>query len=867
MTMTKSLFSLVSFVGAAWLVAACSPSPETGTADGLPSVPAGDVALWPALVSSVPLDQDIEAKIDALLERMTIEEKVGQILQPEIGHVTPDDVRNYHLGSVLNGGGSTPHNNKYASIQDWVAMADGFYNASVDTSDGRVAIPIMWGTDAVHGLGNVIGATLFPHNIGLGATGNPDLLEAIGWATAREIAVTGLDWNFSPTVAVARDQRWGRTYEAYSEDPEMVRAFAGRMVEGLQGKGGSEGFLDEYRVVATAKHFIGDGGTELGIDRGDTNVSEEELRDIHGPGYFSSIEAGVQVIMASFTTWNGERLHGHEYLLTNVLKEQMGFDGPVLGDWSGHGFIPGCTALDCPQAINAGLDIYMVPEPNWKELFYNLVAQVEDGSVPKARLDDAVRRFLRVKFRAGLFERGAPSTRALAGREDVLGAEEHREIARQAVRESLVMLKNRDNLLPLKRDITVLVAGDGAHDIGKQSGGWTISWQGTGNANEDFPGATSIYEGISAVVDAAGGTAILSEDGSFSDKPDVAIVVFGEDPYAEMQGDITHLSYSDVDDSDLQLLRGLREQGVPVVSLFITGRPLWVNPEINASDAFVVAWLPGTEGQGIADVLFRDAEGEVNHDMVGRLTFTWPRIPEQVPLNRGDQPYEPLFPYGYGLSYADEDTLDDNLFEEGLTVAAVEERLVVFQRRPLSPFALEVLGRINDREVVTSNVVSVSTVTISAVDRREQHDARQVVWSGEGQGLVALFSSQRLNLLEYLSSDSVLTFDVKVDAAPSDTTWLRLGCGSYCAADIDFTEHLAKLAGEGWQTVSVALDCFPDSGENLGVISSPEAYFAHVVQPFALVTEGSLDLTFSDVVIQKGASDDSLACPGGEAGS
>ena len=824
--------------------------PETAAAKS----EASSASLWPSLTSAVKKDPAVEARIDELLAQMTVEQKVGQMIQPEIKQVTPEDVTEYHLGSVLNGGGTTPGNNKYASVQDWVDLADSYYYASMKQTEGHLPIPIMWGTDAVHGLGNVIGATLFPHNIGLGAAHNPELIKKIGEVTAREIAVTGLDWDFSPTVAVSRDERWGRAYESYSEDPEIVAAYAGKMVEGLQGKAGSDNFLTDAHVIATAKHFIGDGGTRDGVDRGETIATEEQLRDIHGAGYFSAIEAGVQVIMASFSEWDGQRMHGHEYLLTDVLKGQMGFDGLVVGDWSGHGFVRGCTPLDCPESINAGLDIFMVPEPEWKTLFHNTVAQVKSGEISMERVDDAVRRILRVKLRAGLFDKGAPSTRALAGKEEILGSPEHRAVARQAVRESLVMLKNKNNLLPLSPDMNVLVAGDGADNIGKQTGGWSISWQGTGNSNDDFPGATSIFDGIEDAVSAAGGSAILSEDGSFDSKPDVAIVVFGEGPYAEMQGDRRNLMYKPYDSSDLELLKALQEQDIPVVSVFIAGRPLWINRELNASDAFVVAWLPGTEGQGVADVLFTTPEGEIGYDMTGRLSFSWPKRSDQVPLNRGDENYDPLFPYGYGLSYSDKDTLGDNLSEQGLAVAETRDLMEIFNLRPLDPWHLEIEGNKNDRIAVTGSEASTSTIAISSVDRNVQHDARRVVWNGEGMGQVAMATDQRQDFTAYLNSDSALVFDIKVNSPPSETVYLRLGCGSWCASDIDFTSQLREAAGKEWQTVVVDLACFPAAGANFGLPMTAQEFFRTVQEPFNLSTNGTLDIIFSTIHIEKGAA-------------
>jgi beta-glucosidase len=598
-------------------------------------------------------DNDIEAKVAALLTRMTLEQKVGQMVQPDIRSVTPDDVRKHRLGSVLNGGGAFPGENKQASIADWVALADRFYDASMDTAGGALAIPIIWGTDAVHGHNNVIGATLFPHNIGLGAANDPDLMERIGAATAREVAATGLDWTFAPTIAVVRDDRWGRTYESYSEDPEIVRAYADRIVRGLQGARGSREFLDSSHVLATAKHFIGDGGTADGVDRGDTAVSEADLLRIHGAGYVAAIAAGVQTVMVSYNSWNGLKVHGHRHLITDVLKEQMGFDGIVVSDWDGVDEVQGCSKDKCAQAINAGIDMVMVPT-DWRNFLTNTLDQVRTEKIPMARIDDAVTRILRVKYRAGLFERGRPSSRPLANKRELMGAPEHRELARQAVRKSLVLLKNERSLLPLRRKSHVLVVGDGADNVAKQSGGWTLTWQGTENTRADFPGATSILQGIARTVEAAGGK-VSSGVGLKPDlqraRPDVAIAVFGEDPYAEWFGDLRSIDYRGAGGAELALLQQLRQASVPTACVFLTGRPLWIEPELAACNAFVVAWLPGSEGSGVADVLFRKANGKVNYDFVGKLSFSWPRTASQTALNRNDPGYDPLFPYGFGLRY------------------------------------------------------------------------------------------------------------------------------------------------------------------------------------------------------------------------
>jgi beta-glucosidase len=611
---------------------------------------------WPSLNSEV--NQDVESTVATILSSMTTAEKVGQMVQAEIAYVTPNQAREWNLGSVLNGGGSWP-NGQYSTVADWVALADSFYTASKDKSDGGAGIPLIWGTDAVHGHNNVIGATIFPHNIGLGATNNPQLMREIGEITALEVAATGIDWVFAPTLAVVRNDTWGRTYEGYSEDPEIVRAYAGEIVKGLQGEG--DNLFGPANVIATAKHFVGDGGTENGIDQGNTVVSEDVLRNVHSQGYFSALEAGAQTVMASYNSWNGSKLHGSQYLLTDVLKQQMGFDGFVIGDWNGHGQVPGCSDDQCAEAIMAGVDMIMVPIA-WQPLIQNTIAQIENGTIPMSRIDDAVSRILRVKMRAGYGDKVKPSERLHANNNSLIGAPAHRAVARQAVRESLVLLKNSDNILPLDRNLDVLVAGNAANDIGKQSGGWSVSWQGLTNNNNSFPGGTSIYQGIQSVVNSAGGNTRLSASGSYSgSKPDVAIVVFGEPPYAEGAGDLSNIEYQAGNKSDLALLESLKAQNIPVISIFITGRPLWVNKELNASNAFVAAWLPGSEGGGIADVIFKAANGEINHDFTGKLSFSWPKTTNQLILNRGDENYDPLFAYGFGLGYQETDTLGDNL--------------------------------------------------------------------------------------------------------------------------------------------------------------------------------------------------------------
>jgi beta-glucosidase len=604
---------------------------------------------WPQLAPALAPDADLETRIGALLERMTPAQKAAQLVQADIGSIAPDDLRHYSLGSVLNGGNSSPRDDKLAPPSEWLALADRFYDASCGTPDDP-RVPVLWGTDAVHGHNNIPGATIFPHNIGLGAARDPALIRRIGEITALEVRVTGLDWAFSPTVAVARDARWGRTYESYAEDPDLVRQYAAALVQGLQGTPGTPTFLDAAHVLATPKHFLGDGGTG-GKDQGNNLASERELRDVDSAGYQAALAAGAQIVMASYSSWHGRKMHGNEALLTEVLKGRMGFDGFVIGDWNGHAQLPGCTAISCAPAVNAGLDMLMAPD-GWKELQDNLAAQVASGKIPAGRLEDAVRRILRVKLRAHLLTEGRPSLRPYAGHYELLGSGEHRAVARQAVRESLVLLKNRNHLLPLAPRQRVLVAGDGADSLAKQSGGWTINWQGS-EPNQDFPHGETIYAGIAQQVKAAGGSAELSLAGEFHTRPDVAIVVFGENPYAEFAGDVPTLEYSPADKRDLALLRRLRALDVAVVAVFLSGRPLWVNAEINVADSFVAAWLPGPEGGGIADVLLRKPDGAVRYDFRGRLPFSWPATPRPPALD-GRPGEAPLFSYGYGLNYEDD---------------------------------------------------------------------------------------------------------------------------------------------------------------------------------------------------------------------
>ncbi len=623
---------------------------------------AADLAHWPRQSSPFPIDSGEEARLDGIIAGMSLSDKVGQVIMGEIQYTSPKDVKRYRLGAVLNGGGSFPDKERHASAADWLTLADAYYQASVDRDDGRPVIPVIWGTDAVHGHNNVFGATLFPHNIGLGATADSELLRLIGAATAREVAATGIYWNFAPTIAVPRNDRWGRTYEGYSEHPELVAELGAALIEGMQGAVGRD-FMAPGKVLATAKHFLGDGGTRDGVDQGRTWASEEELVRIHAAGYRTALKSGAQTVMASFSSWNGVKMHANPYLLQDALKGAMGFDGFVLGDWDAHSQIPGCKPHNCPEALNAGVDMYMAPK-RWKRLHRNLLRQARNGEITIARLDDAVRRILRVKLRAGLLDAPPPSQRPVASgnegdavsRSGWIGHPDHRALARSAVRQSLVLLKNEGRVLPIAPKSRVLVAGAAASNVPNQLGGWSMTWQGDDIGNPDFPGATSILDGVRAAVQGGGGTMLFRQfaevpGGQEEPLPDVALLVYGEEPYAEYEGDVETLEFGPRDKSHLQAAGRLQAAGVPVVSVLLNGRPLAVVNEIAASDAFVVAWLPGSEGAGVADVLIARANGEPHFDFRGRLPFSWPGSPDQAELNQGDEPYEPAFPFGFGLRY------------------------------------------------------------------------------------------------------------------------------------------------------------------------------------------------------------------------
>ena len=774
--------------------------------------------MWPKISVPQTMVPAIEKRIDAIMARMSLSDKVGQLIQADIATITPKDLETYKLGSVLNGGNSSPGNDELAPPSAWLNEADAFYDASMKRSDGRPKIPMIWGTDAVHGNNNLIGATLFPHNIGLGAARDPDLMQKIGRVTAIETAAAGLDWSFAPTLAVVQDDRWGRTYESYSEDPKIVADYAGKVVTGLQGKLGTKAFMSPGHVIATAKHYLGDGGTG-GKDQGDTEVSEAELRDIHNAGYPPAIEAGALTIMTSFSSWNGAKMIANKSLVTDVLKKQMGFNGFVVGDWNAHAQVPGCSVTDCPQAINAGLDMFMI-SGDWKKLYENTLAEAKSGKISMARLNDAVRRILRVKMLAGTFEAGRPSSRPYAGKFNLIGAPQHREVARQAVRESLVLLKNNGNVLPLKPTGNILIAGEAADDIGQQSGGWSITWQGTDVPRRGFPNAQSIWSGFQQEIEAAGGHAEYSPDGSFKTKPDAAIVVFGEKPYAEFMGDRPNLEFSPGDKSSLELLRKLKGHGIPVVAVFLSGRPMWVNAELNASDAFVAAFLPGSEGGGVADVLLAKKDGTPQYDFRGKLSFSWPKRPDQYVLNKGDANYDPLFAYGYGLTYADHSDVGklDETRPEGMDDGAPSSYLAKGQVPTGWSLNLAAIGQ---TQAVSGNAARTANgaLTMTGVDRNAQEDSRRFQWTGPAT--VQIAAPQPLDLRRQSNGELSLVVDYRVDSAPQGKVTIAMRGKGGASGSVPLTGLLKAAKPGEWTMLAIPLRCFEAAGVPMDAVTDP----------------------------------------------
>ncbi|WP_066798776.1 glycoside hydrolase family 3 protein [Sphingomonas soli] len=785
-------------------------------------------ANWPVAKSEGLIDPATEKFVGELMAKMSVEQKVGQMIQGDIGSVKPEDLRKYPLGSILAGGNSPPLSGDDRSPRkDWIDTSRAFEKVAMEERAGNLKIPLIFGIDSVHGNANVIGATIFPHNIGLGAARDPALIRKIGEITAIETAASGIHWAFGPTVAAPQNDRWGRTYEGYSEDGALIASYSGEMVKGLQGPPGTERRIQSGYVAASIKHFLGDGGTTDGIDQGDTQVDEATLARVHGAGYPPAINAGAMTAMASYNSWNGVKMHGNKSLLTGVLKGRMGFDGFIVGDWNGHGQIPGCTPTDCAATFNAGLDMAMAPD-SWKGLFESTVRDVKSGKLPMARVDDAVRRILRVKVKLGLFDPARP----IEDKADAMGSPEHRAVAREAVAKSLVLLKN-NGVLPLKASANVLVAGPGADSLQMQTGGWTLSWQGDGNPNSLFPGATSIYGGLKQAIEAGGGKAILSEDGSFTAKPDVAIVVFGEQPYAEMRGDTRTLEFQPGDKQALALLRKLKAAGVPTVSVFLSGRPLWVNPELNQSDAFVAAWLPGSEGQGVADVLVGDAAGKPRRDFHGTLSFSWPKTAGQFVLNKGDANYDPLFAFGYGLTYAKPASVAALSEDAGVDASLANTTIYFTKGVTPAPFSFATDSKIARR----------------AVDGPATQEGAQLLTWPAGAATLRIGGGE-LDLTREANADLSIQISYKLVTSATGKVELLMEGGTNKGA-IDATSLFTGQT-DSWRTAKILLKCYVQNGVDLSKVTAP----------FAVRASGPLSFAVADIRII--SDPNNSTCPGGQ---
>ncbi|MEJ6011948.1 glycoside hydrolase family 3 protein [Novosphingobium aquae] len=740
-------------------------------------------AAWPVAKSPAAVtDPATEVAITRMLAGMTVEQKVGQMIQADISAITPADLARYPLGSILAGGNSGPYGDERADAAKWLRLVEEYRAASRKSGAG---VPILVGVDAVHGHSNLPGATIFPHNIGLGAVRDPALIRRIGEVTAAEVAGSGIDWTFAPTLAVPHDLRWGRSYEGYAADPALVASYGRAMTLGLQGPLARGRQLGPLQVAATAKHFLADGGTFGGKDQGDAQMSERALVAGHAAGYPAAIDAGALTVMASFSSWQGVKHHGNKSLLTDVLKGRMGFAGLVVGDWNGHGQVPGCTVTDCPQTFNAGLDLAMAPD-SWKGLYETTLRQARDGTLPMARIDDAVRRILRVKAKLGML--GAKPV--FRGDPAQVGAPQHIALAREAAARSLVLLKNNGGVLPLRPGARVLIAGPGADNMAMQAGGWTITWQGTDTSAADFPNGQTIGRALASAIGASGGKAVLSPDGGFTDRPDVAVVVYGEEPYAEFQGDRPDLAFRG-HMGEQQLVSKLKAAGIRVVSVFLSGRPMFTGPQINASDAFVAAWLPGTQGAGLADVLVAKPDGKAKRDFAGRLPFAWP-ADARSPVAK------PLFPVGYGLTYARPAKLGRVNEDPRVDLAASASEDTYMTRGAVpSPWRLGLD----------------STVTARAMDLAAQEDSRQFTWTDRGS--IAI-DGPSVDLTRQLGGDYALLLEWRIDAVPVGAVDL-----SFAGSGIDIGS-MARAAPIGQPTETrVPLRCFKDAGANLSAVGTP----------------------------------------------
>ncbi|MDX2474222.1 MAG: glycoside hydrolase family 3 N-terminal domain-containing protein [Candidatus Krumholzibacteria bacterium] len=724
----------------------------------------------------------VDARVADLLSRMTLAEKVGQMTQADhsaVGNL--QDVQTYYLGSILSGGGSDPAAGN-AAVQ-WADLYDSFQTQALQT---RLQIPVIYGIDAVHGHSNVFGAVIFPHNIGLGATRNAALVEQAGRITAIEMAATGIDWTFAPCIAVPRDERWGRTYEGFGETPELAELLGGAAVRGLQ----NDPLNSPTSIAACAKHYIGDGGTLFGVDQGNTVVSEAELRAIHLPGYVEAVANDVKTIMASYSSWNGIKLHGHSYLLNDVLKGELGFEGFVISDWAGIDQLPGDYVSDVQNSVNAGVDMVMVPH-NYSGFFNTLVSLVGSGGVSMARIDDAVARILRVKFELGLFENPLADRSGLP----LVGSAAHRAVAQQCVQESQVLLRKDDAVLPLPdQGIKVLVAGDHANNIGLQCGGWTIEW---GGASGEITPGTTILEGLQQV--APNVEFVYNAAGDFTDtNADYIIAVIGEQPYVESMGDASDLT---VQDAQIRMIRNLKRHGLPVITLLVSGRPMLIQHVLHNSDVFIASWLPGTEADGIAEVIFGQQAP------TGLLPMTWPRSMAQIPINVGDSTYDPLFAYGFGITDLSDSAPGSRpvlnsamLIEDGAHVELAFNKSMNNIGNSTAQFTV-IRNNANPIGVVGFEISPLgdNIVLLELAEASQENDVLSISYdagdlqSADG-GTLATFSGETvINILPYASGGSVIPGRVE-----AEDFYIMSGIQTEATSDVGGGQNVGWIEAGDW---------------------------------------------------------------------
>lgn len=833
---------------------------------------------WDTMVSAREPDPVLENKIETILAQMTLEEKLGQMLQAEVQQLSPQDIKTYKIGSALNGAGVWPGKDRYSSPQTWARQIHDYWKASSESFEGRpFSIPFAWATDAVHGHNNLFKATVFPHNIGLGATRDSELISRIGRVTAVELAASGMDWTFAPTVAVPLDARWGRFYEGYSQDPEVIRAFASSMVRGLEES--EYGVPSETSVLSSIKHWIGDGGTRWGVDRGTNYCSEDELREIHAVGYTSAIAAGAQVVMVSFSAWGNSsnydftpdvgspynfKMHGSRYLITDVLKNQMGFDGVVLTDWDGHCEVSKCTLKDARYCINAGADILMVEaRGDWLAILEQTKEDIEAGHILQERIDDATRRILRVKLRSSLPGKAAPLDRSIVKQADqIVGCAEHRTVAREAVRKSLVLLKNENHLLPLSRTARVLLAGSASNSLSKQLGGWSLSWQSNVLSPEEFPTAKTLSMALHENM-APG--AITVHDSATSLDParyDAAIVAIGEDAYAEMMGDIRpwrSLHYASLKPTyaeDVELLRSIHSAGIPIICVYFGGRPLYLNEELNLSSSFVVAWLPGIAGEGIMDVLLRSVEGTAQHDFTGSLPCHWPATPYGFrllhPLEKevhglhpeyaGDQ--EALFPLGYGLQYAKPSAPTptfslSSMLPQPLPATATRD-LILLGSHPDLRFSPRIagngfwVGADVSRSIPTDALLG----RVEPIDHVDYNDGFHIFFNGRIASLYFEFPDWHVeDMRGYLQARADLLFSIRMHEQTTGPVRLSAHNTYPSVGVFDATELFVQLPVGKWTQVRVPLAQIEAAGSD----------FSKINVPFMLHTDAAMRFDIADL--------------------